>query len=238
VKQLILISGRMRSGKNTFANFLADELKNKKLTVEQDAFANGVKNGSRDDFRPLTNFINDHIEKIKAQIGALYSLDKILPQGMLGSVFGLLDILKTKDDNWFEEKTPITRFILQAYGTEIFRKRVDPDWWALQLKKRFLVSKPDVTLVTDVRFPNEIEVFNNVGDYKVITIRVERNVKTDPTIAAHDSETALDNWSSWDYIIDNNLSMNELRQSATLVVNDMLGLTETQALESSFLFCK
>ena len=222
MKKLILISGKARSGKNTFADFLSNEFKKHNLTVEQDLYANGVKNGSKEDFRPLSNFLNNYVERIKAQVGMLFSLDKITPQAPLGAIFGLLDQLKIEDHNWYEDKTPITRLILQAYGTEIFRKRVDTDWWAKQLKERFLKSNSDIFLVTDVRFPNEIEVFNDAINYEVITIRVDRSVDIDPTVASHDSETALDNWSEWTYLVDNNTTLESLKESVNVVLKDIL----------------
>ena len=38
MKKLILLSGKARSGKNTFANLLSEEFKKQNLIIEQDAF--------------------------------------------------------------------------------------------------------------------------------------------------------------------------------------------------------
>ena len=230
------MSGKARSGKNTFGNFLMEEFKKQNLNVKQEAFADGVKNGSKADFKPLTDFLNEFVEHIKAQIGPMLSFNKNAPVDTYMKVEELLNQLKTKDENWFEEKTPVTRLILQAYGTEIFRKRVDMDWWAKLLKDKFLKSDADITIVTDCRFPNEIEVFNDAQDYRVITIKIERKVPTASVVAAHDSETALDNWTAWNYIIDNNnISMEELRESAITVAKDILA-KEPKYEKDSYLF--
>jgi len=226
-KLIVLISGKARTGKNQFAEYLIDELKKQNLSVKQDAFANGVKNGSKEDFKHLINFLNNYTERVKAQVGILRSFDKNIPEDPFIKVNQILDEIKTKDENWYETKNPITRLILQAYGTEIFRKRVDGDYWPKQLKKRFLENDADVTVVTDTRFPNEIELFNNIDDYNVITIRVIRDVKTDPTVAAHESEIALDNWTSWNYIIENNSTLEELKGSASSVAYDMILVGQT-----------
>lgn len=222
MKTIVLVSGKARVGKNTFGNFIAEEFQNNKLSVVQDAFANGVKNGSKEDFKPLTTWLNEYVEQIKGQLGALVSFNKNTPLDPYLKIETMLNILKTKDENWFEDKTPITRFLLQAYGTEIFRKRVDSDWWAKQLKKRFIESDKDVTIVTDVRFPNEIEVFNDPNSYNIITIRVERSIEQNSQVAAHDSETALDKWSSWSYIIDNDSNMEDLKSAAQTITKDIL----------------
>jgi len=224
MKTIVLVSGKARCGKNTFGNFIAKEFENRNLSVIQDAFANGVKNGSKEDFKPLTNWLNEYVEQIKGQLGALVSFNKNAPLDPYLKIESMLNILKTKDENWFEDKTPITRFILQAYGTEIFRKRVDTDWWSKQLKKRFIESDKDITIVTDVRFSNEIEVFNDchICNYKIVTIRVERSIAQNVSVASHDSETALDNWTSWTYIIDNDSSLEDLKSAANTIANDIL----------------
>ena len=128
MKNLILVSGKAQSGKNTFASFLSEQIKKQNLTVVEDAFANGVKNGSKEDFKHLIDFLNNYAERVKAQVGVLRSFDKGLPEDPFLKVDKILDEIKTKDENWYETKNPITRLILQAYGTEIFRRRVDGDY--------------------------------------------------------------------------------------------------------------
>lgn len=222
MKTIILLSGHMRSGKNTFADFMIPILKAHGVSVTQDSFANGVKNGSKEDFNNLIKYINGHIDRIKAQIGVLFNLDKITPQATLGLVYGLLDQLKTVDSNWFEDKNMITRLLLQAYGTEIFRNRVDEDWWANQFKNKFMKSDSQITIATDCRFPGEIDIFNELNEYNVITIRINRDVKNSIDIINHPSEIALDRWTSWNYVIENNGTLQDLHDSANVIVQDIL----------------
>jgi hypothetical protein len=222
MKILVLISGHARVGKNTFANFLEEDFKKHNLTVVQDAFATGVKEGCKNDFKPLIDYLNEYTEQIKTQLGCLCSFNKNMPLDPFLNIEHMLDQLKTKEDNWYDSKTSITRLLMQIYGTNIFRLRVDSDYWSKQTKKRFYNNKSDVTLINDCRFPEEILIFNEVDQYKLITIRVERNLNTDKRIASHESETALDSWNSWSYIIDNNNSLQELKNKAILVTNDIL----------------
>ena len=59
-------------------------------------------------------------------------------------------------------------------------------------------------IITDVRYPNEAKAIKEKGG---ITLRVNR--KTNNT-SSHESETALDNYQDWDYVIDNNGSIEDL----------------------------
>lgn len=223
MKTIILIGGHARSGKNTFGNFLEEEFKKHNISVQQDSFASEVKKWCQEDFKYFIEYINNYVEKIKSQIGVIITVNKNTNIEVNSFIENLLNQLKTKDENWFENKTPITRILLQTYGTEIFRKRVNNNWWANQLKERFIKSNNEITIVTDVRFPNEIEIFNEVDKYNVITINIKRNVFIDdPKITKHDSEIALDNWNEWSYIIDNNSTLEELKNASIIVVNDIL----------------
>ena len=62
-------------------------------------------------------------------------------------------------------------------------------------------------LITDCRFPNELEA---VKTHKGITIKVIRD--SGNTIGTtHASETALDDYTKWDYVVDNNGSFEDLK---------------------------
>ena len=59
-------------------------------------------------------------------------------------------------------------------------------------------------IITDVRFPNEVKA---IKDKSGIIIRVNRG---DGNTGDHPSETALDNYQDWNYVIDNNGSIEDL----------------------------
>lgn len=62
-------------------------------------------------------------------------------------------------------------------------------------------------IVTDVRFINEAKGIKKRGG---LLIRVNREVKQNTKIANHPSETSLDDYKDWDYIIDNNGTLSNL----------------------------
>lgn len=124
------------------------------------------------------------------------------------------------------------RLLLQLLGTEFGRQMVNEDVWVNSLFQDYdkaLVHKVRSDLphkyspqwvVTDMRFPNEFDAVKARGG---ICVRVSRSkftkdmgpfgkvtfprVKCSPE---HTSETALDNRTDWDYIIDNNGTKEEL----------------------------
>jgi hypothetical protein len=62
-------------------------------------------------------------------------------------------------------------------------------------------------LITDTRFPNELEAAKT---HNGITIKIVR--ESGNTIGTtHASETALDDYTKWDYVVDNNGSLEDLK---------------------------
>lgn len=97
---------------------------------------------------------------------------------------------------------PMTaREVLQFVGTEIFRKMSYNVWVDATIRK-IQADNPKLAIVTDCRFPNEVEGIQNAGG-KVIRFTRGPFAGQDE----HASETALDeanfDWSKFDAVIDN-----------------------------------
>jgi len=235
MKKVLLMSGKIHCGKNQFAKFVKEDFQKKGLKVSEDLFARSLKDGCKEDFRKLTNVLNSISEEIMAKIGVFIDQrENMLNPNMIDSIDRSVSKLKIKDENWYEDKTDITRNILQLYGTEIFRKRVDENWWVKQVRNRCIESQDDVIIVTDCRFPNEITEML-CDEYETIVIRINRAINTKELIASHDSETALDNWNEWDFIVENNGTLEDLRDSAKVISQY---LTEEQPEENIGLFTR
>jgi hypothetical protein len=70
-------------------------------------------------------------------------------------------------------KTP--REFLQLIGTELFRDNIDPDVWVKSLWFRIRENLKQNWVITDVRFPNELEYFEkNIPKGKFTSIKVIR----------------------------------------------------------------
>ena len=217
MKTLILISGKMRSGKNQFAEFLNINLMTKGKRVRSDLFANDLKKGCEEDFSYMTKQINDHINKIKEELS--YSRIDV---NSLKTITPLLnDLMVTRPENWYEDKTMITRLLLQTYGTQIFRDRVNKNHWVDQVLQRAINCDEEYTLVTDARFENEIEHVKEVcslNNIRVFSVRIERDIPLN-NLYEHDSEKGLDNYKHWDLIVNNNKTLDDLQNSASIFVD-------------------
>ena len=125
----------------------------------------------------------------------------------------------------FEKMTP--RKMLQQVGTDLFRNQLHPNTWTnatfanyKPIKDNLLdgeirvVRNEDLIypnwIITDVRFPNELEA---IKKHNGITIRINRGLveRTGKLIQEpeHISETALDD-AKFDYIIENDCTIDDL----------------------------
>lgn len=128
------------------------------------------------------------------------------------------------------------RLVLQLLGTECGREIIHPNIWTNALfsdyketispsdeesfKELLVFSKTKVSIkypnwiITDVRFPNEVKA---IKDRDGILIRVNKNLKT---IDNHPSETALDNYTGFNYAIDNNGSIEDLIDQVRIILRN------------------
>jgi hypothetical protein len=77
-------------------------------------------------------------------------------------------------------------------------------------------------VITDMRFPNEAMTVKKLGGFLV---RCDRDVPASPGEDQHTSETALDNYLHWDYVIDNNGSLEDLQGKVAEIVDNVLRRT-------------
>lgn len=214
-KIVFTISGKMRSGKNQLSNYMSEYIAEKQYgTYIIDMFAGELKQNAYEDFSRLSKILTE------------IKLDLIEPLEDLDLINYLEDKLSwmdVKKDQFFENKTILTRALLQIYGTNIFCNRVDKDYWAKQVLKKCNDSKYDFTFISDLRFKNEISLLENNDNFKLIKIRVEREtgIKSD-----HQSEIDLDDYNNWNFIVNNNNSLKTLKINAHKIVDFVLASAE------------
>ena len=108
------------------------------------------------------------------------------------------------------------RDLFNKLGTEIIRNRIDPNFHINRLLQDIEVLSYfyDTFIVSDVRFPIEIEKIKEKYN-KVITIKIQRDSnELTESQKKEISETALDNYKDYDYFIDNNGTLEELKIKA------------------------
>lgn len=212
VKNIVLVSGKLQSGKNTFTDLVIDNLREYgRWKIDFDYFAKSVKDQSKDIFKPLITYLNEVSEK--------YNINEI----------------HTSEHNWYEEKNTITRILLQTYGTEIFRDMIDTDHWAKILRNRMMERDEDILFITDVRFKSEMRLICDKSPYilnyrtvnptyNILKLRIERNTYERNTsgVYIHPSEIDLDDYNNWDEIVYNDGTMEDLKEKARVMTNTII----------------
>ena len=126
----------------------------------------------------------------------------------------LFDMPIEEVDKWklneqaFTANGTTMREILQRFGTDIMRKHVDKDYWIKFVATRIVNTDYNYYLITDYRFPNELDVIDyiklydlyNLTDYNVKVVKVINNstIKS----SRHESELLTDVIDA-DIVIDN-----------------------------------
>lgn len=120
------------------------------------------------------------------------------------TLHGLVDRL-----GWEEaKKEPSVRRFLQNLGVTV-RDRIDPDAWANVVRRQILAGEQAGQInfvITDVRFPNEFEMLEDLG---ALLVKVTRNDR--PPVSQHVSEYALTDW-PWHKTLENSGTLDELFQ--------------------------
>jgi len=237
------VSGRKQSGKTTVGNFILS-LYIAKLNLAEKIFFDedgqvlisdlGGNKQYEGVFSPLSIPKTDTeaqslLAKLNSQI-KIYNFADVLKQDICMNILGLTydqcygsDMDKNQPTHLTWNDQPLTaRDAMQIIGTDIFRK-LDSDVWVKATVTKIVREQPKLAVITDCRFPNEVEAIQNIGG-KVL--RLTRN----PHNSDHLSECILDkdryDWSKFDHVIDNAESSiyDQVSQVKTLI-EKILGLT-------------
>ena len=223
---IICLSGKKQSGKNTAANFIAAEYlmsirQIREYRLDTKGILHCKTNGH--EFSVKEGEFNTVFKDIKCK---MYSFADYLKEFCM-DVYGLtyeqcygtdeqkntLTELKWEDmpthptEIDYDKKEinnkkglMTAREVLQYFGTDIVRKMFSHAWVRATINK-IKKEKPKLAIITDGRFPNEIEGINVYGGK---TLRLTRNINKDND--QHKSEIALDDFpvSKYTAVIDNN----------------------------------
>jgi hypothetical protein len=191
--KVVLISGKKQHGKNAISDILKKELSAKGCNVIEMAFADPLKKMAQEIFRLTPHQIWNGAEKEKL------------------------------DHRW--GMTP--REIMQKLGTEVGRN-INPNVWVLNLCYRiqeanFEKNCPNqtVVLVSDTRFPNEVEIPKKILS-EIATIRVNRPGMPATPFDSHPSETSLDDYNGWDYLVNNFGTLEDLRKQCLDIIKEIV----------------
>ena len=209
---IIGVSGKARSGKDVFAEFLAEELIEKTGNVYvMMAYAHELKCMAQKEFDLSWDQLwGDEKETYDLRYSKLRD---ILPY-----------CVGNRDDGkgleFLEERKHWTgREIMQAFGE--FYRSIDYNFW---VKKLFSVvddKEYENVIITDCRYPNEIDPVVEKNGYH---IRINRRRDHRVHGLDHPSETSLDDGYKIDFDVDNNGTLDDLRKTAAETVAAMLNM--------------
>ena len=190
---VIGISGKARSGKDTFAEMLATELnKGCYPPYVMMAFANELKLRCQAAFDLTWE--------------QLWGDDKEVPDERY------VRIPRTTSTGTGETAVVYwtAREIMQNYGA--FYRTIDNEFWVKNLFKVMEDKEYTNVIITDVRYNNEANYIINNGGY---VIRVERENKDTVHNETHPSEIELDNYKRFDFTVINNWTLDHLKLAAS-----------------------
>jgi len=105
------------------------------------------------------------------------------------------------------------RDVLQYVGTDLLREQFHQNVWVNCLFSKY--NDDSKWIISDVRFPNEV---NRIKEKNGITINILRP-QTDHLAGSHISETALDNYKDFDYVILNDGTYENLLNEVNFILN-------------------
>lgn len=202
---IIGISGKALSGKDETGKIIMEYYKEKKFVVKK--FADKLKEITA----ILLGIQRSDLESQEYKASVLpkdwwiYKFgEKIIPYvGNEGKL----------DEHILVKTTP--RWLLQNIGTDCFRKLIHPDVWVISTFADYDESKNVV--ITDVRFKNEADAIKKRGG---IVIRIKR--PTDDYSITHPSETALDDYPNFDAVINNDGTIDDLKEKVINLLTTLL----------------
>lgn len=170
---------------------------------------------------------------LKDAVAAVFGWDRVLLEGRTKEAREWRESV----DTWWAQRldmpTLTPRWVLQYWGTEVCRRAFHDDIWIASLENKIRNSKDNV-VISDCRFPNEIQSIKNAGGQIVWVQRGELPDWYDTAISAnaghnwaiqdlkmrkiHASETA---WvgTEFDTVLDNNNTIDALYQEAARLLS-------------------
>ena len=188
--RIIGFCGKKGSGKNFVAGLLARMAKEQGKTVECHAYADPFKKFCHEILGISEGLLwgDDNAKNIATEYKWIN-----MPARMFVGPIAVRRLSAIKSGQEFLT----VRDVLQIVGTELGRDVWGVDVWVKSMERLMLKSTADYFLVTDVRFPNEVDVLHRNGG-KLWLVKGRGVVSGD----AHATENSIDGCTP-DLIIDN-----------------------------------
>lgn len=180
--RIVGIGGRLASGKDTVADYLVGK--------------GWVKVGMSDVLHECAMRLNPYIP-INERMSSTYGVE-----GLFVRYTELVEQVGYVE----AKKNPEVRRFLQAFGTEVGRNMFGENFWVDIMARRLRkIAKVNDVIATGIRFPNEVDMINDLGGQTWWVDRDEHCVKH----GDHSSETSVDP-DMFEVIIENYGTLEEL----------------------------
>jgi len=173
---------------------------------------------------------------LKDAAASIFNWDRDLLEGVTSESRAWREVV----DPWWAERLNIPEFsprlALQLLGTEVFRDHFHQDTWILSMEARLRDAKHDV-VITDARFPNEINMIRRQGG---VVVRVKRGedpewfglAERDPASMPQvypDVHASEYSWCSItpNYLITNDGTLADLQATVTDLLQDLLASNQS-----------
>jgi hypothetical protein len=203
---LIGLCGAKRSGKNTFARLVIQELEKNGVKSKEASWASILKVSAAKslgyEFETADEY-EQWADTFKEECSITIEIIDIMEEPEMKKV-----------------KSVSGRKFLQLYGTEAHRETFGDNFWIEAFWADNDFSKYDVAFITDCRFENEaLSVLQKKGKIiKIENMSAEENNQKDN----HDSENGIPK-NLITQVIKNNSSLEDFEQTAKIFAKDIIG---------------
>ena len=197
---IIGIHGKFRSGKDTVARLFAQNLTSLNQTITRHAFADSLK---------------EIVEILTGEIRTT-----VIP----GYTISPRDFSEEQKNKYLDSWEMTLGTMLQKLGTDVMRNNFNELIWIHSMWTKIKDKYQDeIIIVTDVRFLNELAFLKKMG---AILIKVEGDPSgmavTSTRNNIHQSETDLDNYNDFDFVIKNNETLEKLEQKIIFISSQII----------------
>lgn len=199
-KTIIILSGAKRSGKDTVAGMIKCHIPSA-TTV---AFADKLKKASA------------------VLLNEIYGTNTFTQDMFSNEEFRQGPFPGDKQFIWGGEQVCL-RTVLQRFGTEICRNCIDPDIWTKSLANTITQIDSGCIIITDARFPNEIEYITNKfkSTHRVLTVLIKR-----PGLVSNDTHASESNFGVMEekglfmHVVENDADLVDLEGKVKMFLSD------------------
>jgi len=218
MRKVIAIAGEKEAGKDAFANSLT------KRGFQQGSFAHNLKEMCKSIFNLTEHMINTpEGKKMRLSVPRRFTSKHFLLirrwMGRTHDLTGLAEECRRIEEEYIHRPIKQTgkptelftaREILQFVGTDICRRLIDT--YHVDVLFQRITNSPENWVITDARFENERRRLKE--EFEAILVRIVRPGKE--SLDAHPSENSLGEESEYDYVVENNGTLEELNDKARM----------------------